>query len=115
MRSEHQTVDGSDPGVVVIRQTKVIDGVDLSGILPVDRANVAWLRQAIEAVKNGAYEDQVQTAGGDALMVFGGGHDSAPVVNVHNRRSADGPFGGVFARGFLASDVDQLLADLAAA
>lgn len=110
MRSVFHVVDTSHPDLVVIKQTRVIDGYDLSGEVVFDRDNVGWVRQAIMTVAQQGPRQEV-TLGNDSFFVYAGGHDMDPVVNLDNERGGE-VRPGIYGRSFDREAVDQLLAEL---
>jgi hypothetical protein len=110
MRSIHHVVDTSHPDFIVIRQTRIIDGHDLSGEVVFSRQNAAWVRQAVLAVSQHGPRQQAKL-GDDMLYVYPGGHDSNPIVNLDNERGGE-TRAGIYGLSFDRQGVAQLLGEL---
>lgn len=83
--------DGAQTGVVVVHLERILEGgLDMSTHLAFERDNTSWFAAELDkALDAWGYPRTEARQGVDSFVIFGGGTDSNPIVNVRNTRPDD--------------------------
>jgi hypothetical protein len=115
IKQESYSVDTSDSGVVHIHHVQLEDtGVDMGGHMWLERSNLRWVVDSLQACLGTYAFPGVETQSGqDHLKVFESGAEQAPIINLRNRRPKDAPHGGVYALMMSKPVAEKLTRELA--
>jgi len=108
------TDDGAKTGVVVVHLTRILDGgLDMSTHFACERGNAGWLAVELDkALDAWGYPRTEARHGPDSFVIFGGGTDSNPIVNVRNTRPDDAPVSPGYSTLAMSHDSTAALRDL---
>ncbi|MDH3756107.1 MAG: hypothetical protein OEU32_19760 [Acidimicrobiia bacterium] len=104
--------DGTTSGVVVIASTLALeDGTDLSTRFVMEREHAGWVADELDKAGDAwGYPGADETLGDDHLLVFGGGRDEQPIINLQNVRGGEREPGEYWIG--MTQDVAEKLRDL---
>jgi hypothetical protein len=111
---ERVTVEDAGEGLLRVHLVQVHDNrVDLSGDLVLDRSAAPWLAATVaRAVTNNAFADVDERIGPDHFLVYVGGSEMQPFVNIHNHRDSAAPFGRLYVLSFSIAAAEHLAQSL---